>query len=753
MNLNLHFLNFKVLIIYAVICFSGKIMQASTGDTLVIHGFDHFTHRNCNSGNAYYLFPSDSINYYKIMLRYELSCPPALGCDIYDRIATLKVLKPTGAIDSSLSIAPSFRMNGNVLDSFAYMNTVSYTYSYNTLSHRIDSTQKALVEVYLYNDSLSPFTATDTLLVWPSYYNQYTFDSTGVATDSAYVVPDSVLYLSRDSIYTPFEVKESYEIARAITPYGQGVVLWFDVSDYRPLLHDSVNLFSVACGYSNGWDVTTDFYFIEGIPPMHPYKITNLWNGTWQYGNTANPIDNHLQPISLLVDSQSVYDKIRLITTGHGFGCSPNQNVAEFFDVTHHLNVNGSNLNQRLWRSDCGRNPLYPQGGPGRYSTWYYKRANWCPGSYVKPYDYNVTSLVNSNDSLTVDYNLQAYTVTNVPSGAYAPEYYIQSQAIFYDNIQYTNNAALLEVHKPNGAFEYNRMNPICSAYSPEVLIKNYGRDTLHALTIHYGIDGVITNTFSWTGNLILTDTVSVILPPLSFGAGNHTFDVYIDQPNGNNDEYLFDDTLHVNFIATNVFDVNYMRVRVKTDNFPAQTHWTITDDQGNVVASHLSFTTQLGIYNDTVMLANGCYTFKIIDNGSNGGDGICCYNGAGYLRLYFGADPNPFVSTGDYGEFYSLNFSIDFQSGINDPVIENLINVFPNPASNGITLNTSIENARLKIDLLDVTGKTALALENVIVSGYSTKIDFPQITDGIYFLRINMNEKVYMKKIIISKN
>ena len=456
MAVNLHRIFLMLNLATILVCFSANLSYASAGDTIVVHGFDHFTHRNCNSGNATFLFPPDSIDIYKILLRYELSCPPALGCDIYDRIATLKVLLPTGVIDSSLSVAPSFRVNGNITDTLAFMNTISFSYSYVHSTHLIDSNPLQSMEVFLYNDSLNPFTATDTLYVWPAYYNQYVFDSSGVATDSVFVVPDSILYLTRDSIYTPYEVKDPYEIARAITPFGDPVVVWFDVSDYRVLLHDSVTLFSNVCGYSNGWDVTTDFYFIEGIPPMHPYKIENLWNGTFPYGNTGNPIDNHLQPITLIVDSQSVYDKIRLITTGHGFGCSPNGNVAEFYDVTHTLKINGVNRNQRLWRSDCGRNPLYPQGAPGMISTWFYNRANWCPGSHVTPHDFNATSLVDANDSLTVDCNMAAYTVTSCPGGAYAPEYYIQSQAIFYDDIHYTNNAAVLEVRRPNGAFEFN---------------------------------------------------------------------------------------------------------------------------------------------------------------------------------------------------------------------------------------------------------------------------------------------------------
>jgi hypothetical protein len=603
------------------------------------------------------------------------------------------------------------------------------------------------VQVVFYGDSLNPFVATGSMFVWPAYYNQYVFDSTGAATDSVFVTPDSVIYLTYDSIYNTFEVINKYEIARAITPYGEGVVLWFDVSDYRMLLHDSVNLESKICGYSNGWLVTTDFYFIEGIPPMHPYRIENLWNGTFLYGSTSNPIDNHLQPITLVADTQSVYEKVRLITTGHGFGGYPNQNVAEFYNVTHTLKINNINQSQHLWRSDCGRNPLYPQGAPGYTSTWFYKRANWCPGSYVTPHDYNATPMVTSNDSLTVDYNMAPYTVTGGPSGFYHPEYYIQSHVIFYDNIHYTNNAALSEIRRPNGAFEYNRMNPTCAAFTPEIVIKNYGMDTLHQLTIHYGVDGNYSNTHQWTGNLKMMDTTTVQLPSINFGAGPHTFDIYIDQPNSLTDEFAYDDTMHVSFNATDIYNVNYMVIRVKTDNAPSHVAWKLKNDQGGIVYQRLNFTSANTVFTDTVALPNGCFNFTITDTY---GDGVCCYNGTGYLRLFMGSNPNFIFNSGDYGEFYSTNFTIDFQSGVEENTLSQFISVYPNPAQEKVVLNTGFESGTVFISLMDLTGRSVTAPVKCEVTGYSTSFNLPIVTKGIYYLKIDKTDQVIVKKIVI---
>ena len=725
---------------------------ASTGDTILVHGFNHFLHQNCNTGNSTFLFPSDTIDFYKILLRYELSCPPGIGCDIYDRKATLHLKNHTGIMDSTATPAPSFKVNGSTRDTFEYMSAASYSYSYNTITHQVDSMALSSLQLILFNDAQNPLIATDTLTVWPAYYNQYQFDSTGMAIDSVFVTPDSTLFLTYDTVYIPFEVVEPFEIARAITPYGQGVVLWFDVSDYRTLLHDSVELTTNVCGYSNGWEVTTDFYFIEGNPPLHPYKVVNLWNGTFPYGNTSNPIDGHLQPISLNVDSQSVYEKVRLITTGHGFGCLPNQNVAEFYDVTHSIIINGTTRIQHLWRDDCGRNPLYPQGAPGYTSTWFYDRANWCPGSYVKPHDYNATNLVGSSDSLIVDYNMAPYTVTSIPSGAYAPEYYIASQAIFYDDIHYTNNAALLEVRRPNGEFNYNRMNPICQTYTPEVVIRNYGSDTLRQLTLHYGIDGNFSNAYVWNGNLIFMDSLTIQLPSIPFGAGQHSFDIYIDQPNSNTDEFPYDDTLHTVFTSTNIYPTNFMVIMLRTDASPGQTSWKVRDDQGTVLFSRNSYPQATTWFYDTVYLSNGCFNLTVYDSY---GDGICCYNppgNAGVLRIFQGASATPLHNSGDYGDFFSMNFTLDFPIGIDEQAAQNSIFVYPNPATDKLTINTSFENGDLILELLDVTGRSVSDRIEKTVSGYSVSFDIPQIATGLYYLKIQHGMQVGMKKIFITE-
>ena len=73
-----------------------------------------------------------------------------------------------------------------------------------------------------------------------------------------------------DYFGVPFDVIDRYELYRYITPYGIGLDLgddgwtwWYDVTDYLPLLRDSVEL------QAGNWQELLDlkFHFIEGDPP------------------------------------------------------------------------------------------------------------------------------------------------------------------------------------------------------------------------------------------------------------------------------------------------------------------------------------------------------------------------------------------------------------------------------------------------------------------------------------------------------
>ncbi|MEM7106304.1 MAG: PKD domain-containing protein [Bacteroidota bacterium] len=102
--------------------------------------------------------------------------------------------------------------------------------------------------------------------------------------------------------------------------------------------------------------------------------------------------------------------------------------------------------------------------------------------------------------------------------------------------------------------------------------------------------------------------------------------------------------------------DNNLVILQLGLDNYPQETSWDITDENGNVVAS--SNGTYAGIPDGTVItetacLDDGCYVFNIYDTY---GDGICCSWGQGYYSLT-DSNGNPLAFGGDFDDSESTGF------------------------------------------------------------------------------------------------
>ena len=90
------------------------------------------------------------------------------------------------------------------------------------------------------------------------------------------------------------------------------------MSDYRPLLHDSVRL---AAG---NWQELLDMqlWFIEGTPPRDPISVTNLWTGYKGY-NTDEAFDDNTPAITMNLPADASEFCIKSRVSGHGLEVPP----------------------------------------------------------------------------------------------------------------------------------------------------------------------------------------------------------------------------------------------------------------------------------------------------------------------------------------------------------------------------------------------------------------------------------------------
>jgi Peptide-N-glycosidase F, C terminal/Peptide-N-glycosidase F, N terminal len=226
---------------------------------------------------------------------------------------------------------------------------------------------------------------------------------------------------------------QNYEIARFITPFGQGGIWFADVTDFQPLLKGAVQFTAFidtyvpqAGGqYGSGWLYTADLLFCAGEPDWEAYQVQNLWNGQPRYGDPSSPISAFFTAKNPVVGAAAGRAAVRLMVTGHGQ--APNtDNAAEFLVRGRTLKVGTTPLVNQLWRNDCYLNPNRPQPG-----TWQYSRAGWCPGARVDPWEVDISALVVPGHAVNLTYTADPYTDTTIDQGNPA-RHWVASQLISY---------------------------------------------------------------------------------------------------------------------------------------------------------------------------------------------------------------------------------------------------------------------------------------------------------------------------------
>lgn len=607
----------------------------------------------------------------------------------------------------------------------------------------VDSTMTNPMQIIFYADSINnPGQPTGTIMVWPAGYYRYEFDATGVVIDSSYTTPDSIMYELYYDYYNYFPQVIRFELARYITPYGNGLSLgngwtWtFDVSDYRTLLADSVRL---AAG---NWQELLDmkFLMIKGTPTRDVISIQNLWNGSFNYGDATNPIDTYLPAKKVLIPANAQSARWKSRITGHGMD-SP-QNCAEFCAKYHYFNVDGAQQFSKLvWRDNCDLNPLYPQGG-----TWVYDRANWCPGAEVWTYDFELTPYITPGDSLELDHNVEPYV------HASGWDYYqIEDQLVTYGPPNFTLDAAIDNVLAPTTDKMWKRLNPICSA--PVIVIRNNGSTLLTSLDINYGISGASSSVYHWTGNLAFLETETVELDTFAWAQGASAFEFSISNPNGGIDQYAQNNSWKSEFEYVPVMPSQFV-VLLKTNNNPSENSYTVTDDQGNIIFQRQNMAANT-TYSDTLNLTTGCYHFKLIDTGE---DGLQWWantsQGTGYLKFKSASSNIYLVNFGaDFGGETYMQFTVGLTNFTEQTSFTDvpLLKVYPNPADEQIMVDFNLPNiSDGSIEICDMYGKLVYAEDFNNLYADSRIIDVNHLAEGIYFISVRTQKWLMTKKVAV---
>ncbi len=612
----------------------------------------------------------------------------------------------------------------------------------------IDSIPNQQVMVILYNDTVHPNTniPTDTLLMYTAYY-RYLYNAQGVAYDSVLIAPDTTLVNSEHPYWDkPFEIVNRWEIGRFITPYGNGLDLgtgftWvFDVTDFEPLFHDSVEL------KAGNWQELLDLKFlcIEGTPARKVNDIHRIYQGQYLYKDAS--IEDKLNAKTVPLKNNSEYLKLRLVNTGHGMG--GNLNCSEFCPRSNVIKVNGqSAFNEFLWRSTCDFNPLYPQGG-----TWIYSRANWCPGAEVSPYEYDLSTYL-PDDSITVDYDMQSYIWNGQGS---TPNYRIEGYLFEYQAANFTNDASIEDIVAPNNRKYYARYNPMSE--QPIIVIKNSGKDTLKSLDIEYRVGGRGSyQTYHWTGSIPFMAKQQITLSAIKWWDfdGQKHFTCRLKNPNGITDEYPHNNEMRTTIETVPEYPSTFV-LWLRTNSQAYQTSIEIVDKHNNVVYTKSGYYNNT-LFKDTITLPYGNYRFKIKDSGGNGmkfwanmppyGNETAGY---AWLKKTNGNFMKNFQA--DFGREIAQSFTVGFYLGDEERLENrNMIYVYPNPSANKFNISLGLTKEQdANLSVLDINGRLILQKNYSKIKSETLNLDLGSLPKGVYILSIELDDEVITKKIIL---
>lgn len=597
---------------------------------------------------------------------------------------------------------------------------------------RVDTIAHDRVMLVMYEDPDDPTFPTDTLSPWPHYYNDFVFDAGGNAIDSSLVPPDHILYKVENPYYVPYEVIDKYELGRFITPYGIGLSLgdgftWvYDVTDFRQFLHDTVHL--SAGNFQELLDL--DFHMIEGIPPRDVVSIDRMWHGYWPLNN----FETSVPPLSLPLHPDAEMFKLKVTTSGHEFDNATN--CAEFCQKTHWVDVNGETSYEWEILDECADNALYPQGG-----TWIYDRAGWCPGAKVSERNLELSNYIPSgSDSVTIDYNCDYDQY-----GRYS----VSSYLISYGAPNFTLDAAVDEIVRPNIMKRYGRTNPMCSR--PEIVIQNTGSETLSTLDIVYGPQTANAQVFHWEGSLEFMEKERVVLDPIDWTGwqnGHNTFTVTVENPNGGTDEYPYNSSMNAKFALSPEFP-EWFIIKFKTNSVAYQNYYEILDADGNIVHYRDDFTNST-VHEDTIFLADGCYTFILHDSGDNGISFWANNQGSGYI--YFkkmdGTGLHSFKS--DFGKFTQIDFTVGLAVDIQEQAGTEILEIYPNPSNGRFNIEYTFEQAvEMQVDIYDSRGQLLKQINAGKTQTGMITADMSEYPAGMYFISVRRGEIITVEKMI----
>jgi hypothetical protein len=138
--------------------------------------------------------------------------------------------------------------------------------------------------------------------------------------------------------------------------------------------------------------------------------------------------------------------------------------------------------------------------------------------------------------------------------------------------------------------------------------------------------------------------------------------------------------------------------------------------------------------------------TYTIIDQVADNQIFVASSNASGWYNYFTSASSNVTNgwSSGSYLQLYDPCNIITHNDQTES--IEPVISIYPNPASDKVVIELPVFNEVSSVSIFDHTGR--IVLQQDCVSSVF-EIDISQLANGMYFIRLDINEELMIKKLM----
>ncbi len=335
-------------------------------------------------------------------------------------------------------------------------------------------------------------------------------------------------------------------------------------------------------------------------------------------------------------------------------------------------------------------------------------------------------------------------------SGGYAQSsrVNIKLEAVGVSSI--SNDIGVYTITSPTGGVIANQ------AFDVKVQMKNFGVDTIHTATINWIFDGVAQTPYSFSG-ILLPGALSseILLGSKTVSIGSHSFTAWTDNPDGNFDNNIANDTSSFDFYGCASTLSGAYTIGGTSPDYATFTAAALALNQCGI-SGPVTFNVAAGTYNEQILLnaISGCtstntITFKAANNDStsvvlqkdatgNVDNYVVTLNGA--QNIFF---KNMTVKALDstYSKVFVLKGNVA-NLGINNSIIEasirsnanndkSILVSSSNALGNTIVLTNNIFNKGSQaINLLGDSSTTGWNISNnKLINHYSAGINLANVT------------------------